>query len=209
MHLPKLLSFTMPLCLIGIATAPWTVSPRLPTLFVAAFHILTMSQLGHKELRFVSYLNPLLNLFAARAAVLLCSWRTLFYRRLGQAVVAGIFAATALITVVSLIASANNYPGGEAMRVLHDAVKTRNGESLLPYSEGPHSSFSALPLLSYRSRRRAASHDWSESFSVCASPSSSFRPPLTSRRRIKLDIRQDRRLGHKQHQPMEALHTLD
>jgi alpha-1,6-mannosyltransferase len=122
-------SFTTPLCLFGILTAPWTASRRMSIVFVASFHVFILSQLGHKELRFVSYLNPLLNLFAARGAVLLCFQRSLLYRRLGQAIIAAFLAATALVTVISVIASASNYPGGEALRVLHDVVKGQNGEA--------------------------------------------------------------------------------
>ena len=122
-HLPKLLSFAAPFAFVGVFAAP---PPAM--LLVSAFHIALLSQLGHKETRFVSYLAPLLNTTAARGAVLL--WSRSSWRRGGQAVVVLSLAATALVTAVSLHASANNYAGGQAMRALHNAVQHDNGEWL-------------------------------------------------------------------------------
>jgi alpha-1,6-mannosyltransferase len=132
-------------------------------LFVITFHVVIMSQLGHKELRFVSYLNPLLNIFAARSAVSLCFQRKQGYRMLGVVIVAGLLAATALVTVISVIASASNYPGGEAMRTLHNTVREQNGER---YSN-LHTRIALMDLLfSKCAYRCATSNDGGQSLSI-------------------------------------------
>lgn len=100
-------------------------------LIVIGSHIAIMSQLGHKELRFISYLNPILNVFAAKAVVALWSQdqdNNPLSRMASRTIVLLSLAATALVTVMSLIASANNYPGGEAMQVLHGIIDGQNGK---------------------------------------------------------------------------------
>ncbi|UZJ53194.1 hypothetical protein CBS101457_002514 [Exobasidium rhododendri] len=125
-HLPKLLSFFTPLCLLGIATEVWSTSHRLSMLVVIVTHVVILSQLGHKETRFISYLVPLLNIFTAKGMVTLWnpSLKTSPLLRIaGRTSILLAIATTALVTLVSIRASADNYPGGVAMDILHKIVQ--------------------------------------------------------------------------------------
>jgi alpha-1,6-mannosyltransferase len=98
-------------------------------LVVTVFHLGLLSVLGHKETRFISYLVPLLNTFASKATISVLYQRSLLRRRMGQILVLMTMSCTFLVTIVSLRASAGNYPGGEAMRALHSNVRSQNSES--------------------------------------------------------------------------------
>jgi alpha-1,6-mannosyltransferase len=98
-------------------------------LVITVFHLGLLSVLGHKETRFISYLVPLLNTFAAKATISVLYQRSLLRRRMGQLLLLMTMSATALVTIVSLRASAGNYPGGEAMRAFHSTVRSQNSES--------------------------------------------------------------------------------
>lgn len=132
--LPRALGGALPLALAGAAAHPRDVAPSLlpAVLFVAIY-----SFLPHKELRFVFYALPAFNIAAAvgmdaarRYAV------RLFRKRRRPAVVlalAGTVAAcvggSALMTSVSVAASAQNYPGGEALARLQARELRRACES--------------------------------------------------------------------------------
>ena len=75
-----------------------------------------LSFIPHKELRFVFPALPLLNLCAAVACERLWS-----VARILRVAVLGVVAATAAATLIIFApASRNNYPGGVALRLLHD-----------------------------------------------------------------------------------------
>lgn len=73
-HVPKLLSFSLPLLILGMATL--VRSPRsrasLPARnllsAIPAVHVSLLSCLGHKEWRFIVYCVPCLNAISAIAA---------------------------------------------------------------------------------------------------------------------------------------------
>ncbi len=118
--LPRALLGSFVMMLIGFVTQPRVRRyAMLGAVFVAAF-----SFLPHKELRFVMYAIPLLNL--AAAAVLESVWRS--RNKLGIAAVVLLLAASVGGSSVMAAASLNNYPGGEAIRQLHQA----RGSSSLP-----------------------------------------------------------------------------
>lgn len=126
-HVPKMLSFTSPLTVLGMALEVATPSPRYTIIIVIVVHTAIMSLLGHKETRFVLYLAPLFNLLSARAVVFL--WQRRRFRYLARACIFLCLSATALTTAVSLRASVGNYPGGEAMQYLHRQKQyVQNGE---------------------------------------------------------------------------------
>lgn len=118
--LPRMLVFTAPLVGLGVfffrGRALSFIAPVLG--FVGLY-----SFLPHKELRFIIHVMPLLDVVAAMAVAL-------SMRRIHKGKVAKLIAAlcvtavalTAATTVLFAAASARNYPGGEALAILHESV---------------------------------------------------------------------------------------
>ena len=109
--LPRALGLALPLSIVGAI-----LESECRTWFVSAFaSVVLLSFIPHKELRFVFPALPLLNLCAAVACERL--WRS----RVLRIAVLGVVAATAAATLIIFApASRNNYPGGVALRLLHD-----------------------------------------------------------------------------------------
>ena len=119
--IPKLLAFTGPLVLLGILQL---VRGRYTTteararflLLIAAAHIGTLSMLGHKEWRFAFYVLPALNFVATiGAGALLRKWQ-------GEAMLIVLLLLQIGLSWFTGYLSTINYPGGEAMKLLHEQL---------------------------------------------------------------------------------------
>nr|SVE73502.1 EOG090X04MD [Daphnia atkinsoni] len=91
-----------------------------PLVLPAFFFVLAYSFLPHKELRFIIYILPLLNIAAAAACDRLWENRTKGkWRALLALVAIGHLVANLVLTSFLLMVSRANYPGGEALFLLH------------------------------------------------------------------------------------------
>ncbi|KAK2459898.1 hypothetical protein APHAL10511_008098 [Amanita phalloides] len=114
-HLPKLLLGSLPLSLIGAV-----IDSRIPSLLFPSVSFVTLiSCLGHKEWRFIIYVVPIFNVAAARGASYLCTRKPIILRRILILITTAIITVNVLLTIMFTVSSLWNYPGGEAMTVLH------------------------------------------------------------------------------------------
>ncbi|KAF8635073.1 hypothetical protein AX15_000563 [Amanita polypyramis BW_CC] len=114
-YLPKLLLGSLPLSVVGAM-----IDGRIRTLlFPSISFIALLSFLGHKEWRFIIYVVPIFNLAAARGASFLCTRKSIILRRIFTLMTTSIICTNVLITFIFTLSSLWNYPGGEAMTVLH------------------------------------------------------------------------------------------
>ena len=127
--LPRSLGGALPLAVLASATDPRRVVPELVAPAVASLALLSL--LPHKELRFAFPALPLLTLAAAVAAEGLArsdggkkkddgGRSPFFFRNALRLVPFGLLALTLAATALFATAARHNYPGGVALRALHD-----------------------------------------------------------------------------------------
>lgn len=114
--LPRSLLGAFPLALLGVF-----LERRLVQLMVPCFAFVALySLLPHKELRFVFFALPLLNLSAACAVVHVFRKKPRFVWRLMRIGIVCAGATSLACTVIFACAARDNYPGGVAFRWLHE-----------------------------------------------------------------------------------------
>lgn len=111
--------------IIGIPVALLTPSTRFPAASIALPSLLFVAIYSiqpHKEWRFIVYTVPPLTTAAALGASYIWNHRTksLMYSLLSLFMILSTLASLFLSTFVLLPASSANYPGAQALRVLHD-----------------------------------------------------------------------------------------
>jgi len=113
--LPRAMGPTLLLVVVGVATE-WrrTLREVLPCVAFIALY----SFLPHKELRFIIYALPLLNVVAAAGAARCFRVKGIRGKLLALGCIA-LLCSTAAMTAVLTAASHKNYPGGEALLRLH------------------------------------------------------------------------------------------
>lgn len=113
--LPRALLLALPLCAVGV----WMSRRARPLVALAVFFVGLYSYLPHKEVRFIMYAFPLFNVAAAEAVAAAWKARGWRWRPLALLLVAGALVGSLAASAVMLEASRRNYPGGEALQLLH------------------------------------------------------------------------------------------
>ncbi|CAH2039412.1 unnamed protein product [Thlaspi arvense] len=120
--LPRSLLVAYPLSLLGTL-----LDRRVPFLILPVLSfVMLYSKLPHKELRFIISSVPMLNLSAAVAASRIYNNRKKTIWKLVNMVMLALFAISAGCTVVTFMASYNNYPSGHALKRLHQMSHPAN-----------------------------------------------------------------------------------
>ncbi|KAJ3686769.1 hypothetical protein LUZ61_015933 [Rhynchospora tenuis] len=115
--LPRAMLVAYPLCIIGVL-----LDRRIRRYIVPVFFfVLLYSKLPHKELRFIFCSIPIFNLSASLAASRVYNNRKKRIWTLLYLVMLGSFLLSLGFSALTFIASYNNYPGGYALKALHQA----------------------------------------------------------------------------------------
>ncbi|CAL5069179.1 unnamed protein product [Urochloa decumbens] len=115
--LPRSMLVAYPLCMVGVLLDRRIVPYMLPVfLFVVLY-----SKLPHKELRFIIGSIPMFNVSASLAASRLYNNRKKAGWNLLYILMFGAFLVSLGYSAVTFMASYNNYPGGYALKALHEA----------------------------------------------------------------------------------------
>jgi alpha-1,6-mannosyltransferase len=115
-------------CLVALPLGVWGFlrEPRIRGMVSSAFlFVLLYSFLPHKELRFIMYTIPIINVSAAAGAASLCMRHRKFQLPIRLLLVSSLIVSLA-VSLWFLLVSAANYPGGVAMDTMHKMATKRD-----------------------------------------------------------------------------------
>eukprot|EP00249_Psilotum_nudum_P014187 c24708_g1_i1 orf=107-1651(+) len=113
--LPRAMLGSYPLCLVGLI-----LDRRIGEYIIPVFaFVLLYSKLPHKELRFILFAIPMLNVSAAVAVARIYNNRWKMLWALPYIGCIFLFLASIAFTIIASAASYANYPGGHALHILH------------------------------------------------------------------------------------------
>ncbi|XP_020412312.1 dol-P-Man:Man(7)GlcNAc(2)-PP-Dol alpha-1,6-mannosyltransferase [Prunus persica] len=120
--LPRLLLAAYPLFLLGVL-----LDRRILLFILPVFSfVLLYSKLPHKELRFILSSVPIFNLSAAIAATRVYNNRKKTYWKFLYPIMLGLLLISLGCTVITFMASNENYPSGHALKHLHETRQFAN-----------------------------------------------------------------------------------
>ncbi|RDD41943.1 Dol-P-Man:Man(7)GlcNAc(2)-PP-Dol alpha-1,6-mannosyltransferase [Trichoplax sp. H2] len=124
--LPRALLLAYLLSPVGAIT-----DKQIRTIFFSGIiFVLIYSILPHKELRFIIYAFPLLNISAARGLIFIQRKFNRISPNLGAISIVGVLLLNSIFSTIMLCVSYHNYSGGNALQELHSLVKERQGVSV-------------------------------------------------------------------------------
>ncbi|TYG57969.1 hypothetical protein ES288_D08G184700v1 [Gossypium darwinii] len=129
--LPRSLLTAYPLFMLGVLLD----RRLLPLVLPALSFVVLYSKLPHKELRFIISSVPIFNLSAAVAASRIYNNRKKSFWKFLNLVILGLLLISLGCTIITFMASYENYPSGRALKELHQIAM--NGISLFCENEWP------------------------------------------------------------------------
>ena len=119
---PKIAPLSFPISILGVMYYFRHVSAFI---IMTMIHLLVLSQIGHKEWRFVIYIVPMLNLSAALVCRKVLELKNIVKQIFQVALLAG-FLGMLLMSALMIQASQANYPGGQALVAFSELNITAN-----------------------------------------------------------------------------------
>ncbi|WRX08088.1 GPI mannosyltransferase - like 1 [Theobroma cacao] len=140
--LPRSLLAAYPLFMLGVL-----LDRRLLTLVLPVFSFVVLySKLPHKELRFIISSVPIFNLSAAVAASRIYNNRKKSFWKFLNLIMLGLLLISLGCTIITFMASYENYPSGYALKELHQIGRLANNTNELWVHIDPFSAMNGISL---------------------------------------------------------------
>ncbi|XP_007052355.2 PREDICTED: dol-P-Man:Man(7)GlcNAc(2)-PP-Dol alpha-1,6-mannosyltransferase isoform X1 [Theobroma cacao] len=140
--LPRLLLTAYPLFMLGVL-----LDRRLLTLVLPVFSFVVLySKLPHKELRFIISSVPIFNLSAAVAASRIYNNRKKSFWKFLNLIMLGLLLISLGCTIITFMASYENYPSGYALKELRQIGRLANNTNELWVHIDPFSAMNGISL---------------------------------------------------------------
>ncbi|KAK6260952.1 hypothetical protein SCA6_015426 [Theobroma cacao] len=140
--LPRLLLAAYPLFMLGVL-----LDRRLLTLVLPVFSFVVLySKLPHKELRFIISSVPIFNLSAAVAASRIYNNRKKSFWKFLNLIMLGLLLISLGCTIITFMASYENYPSGYALKELRQIGRLANNTNELWVHIDPFSAMNGISL---------------------------------------------------------------